>query len=178
MESRLQCGNPGVGAERQPFILDFPPEDLDPIQLRAVGRQEMYSPPFCPPPLDTARSGLAGVTRRVSHHYQGKAMRAHVGKVVERRDDLRAPDPAGMGVKIRFIRPIERAQDLQPLPTATGEFVGYPWRLPSIGYGGDQVKAGGIKIENIDLATGLPRLQPRSAVLLRPKRRLIAPVLE
>ena len=88
-------------------------------------------------------------------------MGVRVRKVVECGDDLRAPDPAGVRVKIRFIRAIEQPQRIQPLPTAAGQFIGHPWRLPGIRYARDQGKAGGIKIENLDLATGLRRLQPR-----------------
>jgi hypothetical protein len=61
-------------------------------------------------------------------------------------------------VKIGCIRTIEQPQHVQPLPTTTGQFVGDPRRLPGIGDAWDQVKARGIKIENLNLASGLGRL--------------------
>ena len=110
------------------------------------------------PPLETLGNGLAVVNRGIVHDHQREVVRAHVREVVQRRDDLRAPEPAGGRVKIGFIRPIEQAQNGPPVPTATGKFVGDPRRLPGIGYAGDQVKAGGINIETVDLVTGRRRL--------------------
>ncbi len=114
--------------------------------------------PLRQPPLNTLRNRLTVVNRGIIQDYQGEAMRAHVRKVVERGNNLRAPDPAGVGVKIRFIRAIEQPQHIQPLPTATGQFIGHPWRLPGIGDAGDQVETRGIKIEKLDLALALRRL--------------------
>jgi len=113
------------------------------------------------PPLDTLSDRLTVVTRGIVQDHHGEAMGARVGEVIERRDDLRAPNPTCMGVKVSFIGPIEQPQHIQPLPTAAGQFVGHPWRLPGIRDARDQGKAGGIKIEKLDLATGLRRLQPR-----------------
>ena len=114
--------------------------------------------PLGQPPFETLGNGLTVVNRGIIQDYQGEAMRARVRKVVERRDDLNAPNPACMGVKIGFIGPLEQAQDVQPLLTATGQFIGNPWRLPGIGDARDQVETRGIKIEQVDLASGLRRL--------------------
>lgn len=52
--------------------------------------------------------------------------------MIERGDDLRAPDPARGRLNIGFIGALEPAQDVQPLPTAPGAVVGHPRRLPGI----------------------------------------------
>ena len=110
------------------------------------------------PPLKTLGDRLTVVNRGIIQDHQGESMRARVRKVVERGNDIRAPDPTGVRVKIGFIGPIEQAQHVHPLPTATGEFVGHPRRLPGIRDAREQAKARGIKIENIDLTMGLCRL--------------------
>jgi len=117
--------------------------------------------PLRQPSLNTLGDGLTVVNRRIIQDDQREAVRADLRKMIERGDDLRAPDPARVRIKIGFIRPIEQPQDVQPLPTAPGEFVGHPRRLPGIRHARDQIKAGGIKIENIELATGFGRSQPR-----------------
>lgn len=111
--------------------------------------------PLRQPSLNTLGDGLTVVNRRIIQDNQREAVRADLGKMIERGDDLRAPDPARVRIKIGLIRPIEQSQDVQPLPTATGEFVGHPRRLPGIGNARNQGKAGGIKIEQVDLATDL-----------------------
>jgi len=110
------------------------------------------------PPLKTLGNRLTMVNRSIIDDHQGEVMRTRVRKVVERSDDLRASNPSSVGVKIRFIGAIEQPQHIQPLPTATGQFVGHPGRLPGIGHARDQVKAGGIKVEQVDLASVLRRL--------------------
>ena len=114
--------------------------------------------PLRQPPLNTLGNRLTVVNRSIIQDHQGEAMWARVRKVVERRADLSAPTSAGMRVKIRFIRAIEQPQHIQPLPTATGQFVGHPGRLPGIGDTRDQVEARGIKIKQLDLAPDLRRL--------------------
>ncbi len=161
LKSRLQRGQTGISAEGQPVILNFAPQDLEPIQLRAVRWQEMHPDPLRQPALETVRYGLAVVNWGIVQDHQSEVVRAHGSDMIERREDLRAPDPSGMGIQIRFIRPIEQAQHIQPLPTATRQFVSHPRRLPGIRYARDQIKPGGIKVKQVDLATGLGRPQPR-----------------
>ena len=117
--------------------------------------------PVRQPPLHALSDGLTVVDRCIVQDHQGEVMRAHGGEVIERGDNLRAPNPTRVRVKIPFIGSIEQPQHIQPLPTAAGPFVGHPGRLPGIRDARDQGKAGGIKIEKLDLATGLRRLQPR-----------------
>ena len=117
--------------------------------------------PLGQPSLNTLGDGLTVVNRRIIQDDQREAVRADLRKMIKRGDDLRASDPARVRIKIGFIRTIEQPQDVQPRPTATGEFVGHPRRLPSIRNARDQIKTGGIKIENIELATGFGRSQPR-----------------
>jgi len=99
------------------------------------------------PPLETLGDRLTVVNRGIIQDHQGESMRARVRELIERGDDLRAPNPTGVRVKIRFIRAIEQPQHIEPPPTAAGQFVSHPRRLPGIGNARDQIEARGIKIE-------------------------------
>src|SRR5512144_18530 len=108
--------------------------------------------PLRQPSLNTLGDGLTVGKRRSIPDDQREAVRADLRKMIERGDALRAPDPARVRIKIGCIRALEPSQDVQPLPTATGEFVGHPRRLPGSRNAWDPITAGGITIENIELA--------------------------
>ncbi len=118
----------------------------------------MNPDPFRPPALKTLGDGFAVVTRGIVQDHQGESVWACVREVVKRCTDLRTPDPARVWVKIGVIRPSEHPQHIQPLPTAAGQFVGPPRRLPGLRHTRNPVKAGGIKVEKVHLATRLGRL--------------------
>jgi hypothetical protein len=113
-----------------------------------------------PPPLDTLGYRLAVRQRGIVQDHSGEWVRTRVGKVIQRRDDLGAAEGAGRRVEIGLIGSIQQAQPIESLATTTGQFVGYPRWLPGRGHPREQVKPGGINVENLHLAPRLGRLQP------------------
>ena len=114
--------------------------------------------PLRQPPRDTLGNGLTVGNRGLVHHYQREVGRADLRKVVERGEDLRAPDPARGREKSASFARLSKPSAFKPLPTATGEFVGHPGRLPGIPDTRNPIKTRGIKVKKIDLTTGLGRL--------------------
>ena len=142
-----------ISRNRKPFVLDLPPQDLDQIELRAIGRKKQQIEPLLFPTLNSRFERCARLNGRVIEDDQ-RGLLHPSAVVIKTLDQDLAIDRTLKDIGLERSVEIEKAQDVESLRMNAWNFQGLSAKLPGIGHARDQAEAGPVKIDQVEIVIG------------------------
>src|SRR5262249_38466304 len=129
-----------ISRNRKPFVLDLPPQDLDQIELRAIGRKKQQIEPLLFPTLNSRFERRTRLNGRVVEDDQ-RGLLHPLAVVIKTLDQDLAIDRALKDIGLERSVEVEKAQDVESLRMNAWNFQGLSAKLPGIGHAWDQTEA-------------------------------------
>ena len=150
-----------VGRYWQPLVFDFPPEDLNQVELWRVRGQENHIEPLLSPfqrlALKRGRAMHAGV---VEYDDRKSLWRFLLKQDIEGLDDHLSGNRLGGCVVNQLALATQKTQHIKPSAMGEGrDFQCFPDRTPGVRHGGVLRKPRFIEVVQLSLAAGFPLLK-------------------